>query len=107
MEYIYHGDKITDPKNKKQPCKAIRKNSKCWRGKNSNMLVKFAGSDQVSDHGKLVKEDKDLDSTLLLDIKHKVVNIVSMILKVFTLIYIARSFVINCTNNFIAHSFDV
>ncbi|TDQ12195.1 hypothetical protein ATK78_1329 [Pedobacter metabolipauper] len=42
MEYIYHGDKITDPQFKKQPCKAVRVNGKCIRGKNSNMLVEFA-----------------------------------------------------------------
>lgn len=47
MEYIYHGDKLTDPKYKKQPCNAVRKNGKCIRGKNSNMLVEFAGGDQV------------------------------------------------------------
>ncbi|KEQ31212.1 hypothetical protein N180_02895 [Pedobacter antarcticus 4BY] len=46
-EYVYHGDKLTDPKYKKQPCKAVRKNGKCIRGKNSNMLVEFTGGDKV------------------------------------------------------------
>lgn len=46
-EYIDHGDKLTDIKYKKQPCKAVRVNGKCIRGKNSNMLVEFANGDQV------------------------------------------------------------
>lgn len=47
MEYIYHGDKLTDPALKKQPCKAVRRNGKCIRGRNSNMLVEFASGVQV------------------------------------------------------------
>ena len=42
MDYIYLGDRLTDPKYKRQPCKAVRKeNGKCIRGKNGNMLVEF------------------------------------------------------------------
>lgn len=46
MDYIYHGDKLTDPELKKQPCKAVRRNGKCIRGRNSNMLVEFASGVQ-------------------------------------------------------------
>jgi hypothetical protein len=48
MDYIYHGDKLTDVLFKKKPCKAVRKeNGKCIRGKNSNMLVEFENGIQV------------------------------------------------------------
>lgn len=51
MEYIYHGDrfaKALESRFVKQPCKAIRKeNGKCYRGKNSNMLVEFACGTKV------------------------------------------------------------
>jgi hypothetical protein len=48
MQYIYHGDKLTDTKFKKQACKAVRNAAgKCIRGKNSNMLVEFANGNQV------------------------------------------------------------
>ena len=47
-EYIYLGDRQTDPKFKKKPCKAIRKNGKCIRGKNSNMLVQFESGELVN-----------------------------------------------------------
>lgn len=48
MQYIYHGDKLTESKYKKQQCKAVRNTSgKCIRGKNSNMLVEFGNGDQV------------------------------------------------------------
>ena len=44
MEYIYHGDKLAKLLHSPyagKPCKAIRRNGKCIRGRNSNMLVKF------------------------------------------------------------------
>lgn len=48
MQYIYHGDRLTSIQLKKQPCKAVRKpTGKCIRGRNSNMLVEFAGGLQV------------------------------------------------------------
>ena len=47
MDYIYHGDKLTDAQYKKQPCKAVRINNKCVRGANSNMLVEFENGTQV------------------------------------------------------------
>lgn len=40
-EYIYIGAKDTDESLKRQQCSAVRKNGKCIRGKNGNMLVSF------------------------------------------------------------------
>ena len=50
MEYIYHADKLGKLLSPfaGQPCKAVRKkNGKCIRGKNSNMLVEFEGGVKV------------------------------------------------------------
>lgn len=42
MEYIYLGDRNTDPSLKQQKCKAVRrKDGKCIRGRNGSMLVSF------------------------------------------------------------------
>jgi len=42
-DYIYNGDRMTDPKYKLAECSAVRRpDGKCIRGKNGNMLVKFA-----------------------------------------------------------------
>lgn len=42
MEYIYKGDRFTDPELKGKSCKAVRRqDGKCIRGKNGNMLVEF------------------------------------------------------------------
>lgn len=46
-EYTYRGDRFTDSQYKGQPCKAVRRNGKCIRGKNSNMLVEFEGGKLV------------------------------------------------------------
>jgi len=44
QEYIYKGDKLTDPNLKGKPCKAVRRsNGKCIQGRNGSMLVKFGG----------------------------------------------------------------
>jgi len=40
-EYIYLGDRNTSPDLKGRSCSAVRKNRKCIRGKNGNMLVEF------------------------------------------------------------------
>ncbi|GAB3956372.1 hypothetical protein GCM10028805_46030 [Spirosoma harenae] len=41
-EYIYLGDRMTDPALKGAGCKAIRtKTGKCIRGRNGSMLVEF------------------------------------------------------------------
>lgn len=43
-EYIYLGDRSTDPKYKGKECSAIRTiDGKCLRGKNGSMLVSFNG----------------------------------------------------------------
>lgn len=42
MDYIYHGNKLTDPALKKTKCKAIRRpDGKCRRSPMSTMLVEF------------------------------------------------------------------
>lgn len=46
-QYIYLGDRFTDPQYKKQPCEAVKKNGKCIRGRNGNMLVSFKGTPVV------------------------------------------------------------
>ncbi len=43
MQYKYLGDRLTDPIYKGQLCSAIKRNEKCIRGKNGNMLVDFCG----------------------------------------------------------------
>jgi len=43
-DYIYLGDRLTDPQLKGKECDAVRReNGKCIRGKNGNMLVSFGG----------------------------------------------------------------
>lgn len=46
-DYIYLGDMFTGLEFKNQKCNAVRKNNKCIRGKNSNMLVEFKGKKVV------------------------------------------------------------
>ncbi|MEI6949017.1 hypothetical protein V9K67_17660 [Paraflavisolibacter sp. H34] len=42
MNYIYRGDRHTDPVYKGKRCAAVlRPDGKCIRGKNANMLVRF------------------------------------------------------------------
>jgi hypothetical protein len=43
-DYKYMGDRLTDELLKGKTCSAVRrKNGKCIRGKNGNMLVSFDG----------------------------------------------------------------
>lgn len=60
MEYIYHGDKYAKTyKYAKQKCKAVRrKDGKCIRGKNSNMLVEFENGDIVVILARMLKKIK-------------------------------------------------
>jgi hypothetical protein len=59
MDYIYLGDRMTDPKYKKQTCDAVRRpDGKCIRGRNGNMLVKFADGDVVNVLGRLLRKKK-------------------------------------------------
>ncbi|NVO33479.1 hypothetical protein [Hymenobacter lapidiphilus] len=47
MDYTYRGDKHTAEHLKGQPCEAVRNAAgKCIRGRNANMLVRFANGDQ-------------------------------------------------------------
>jgi hypothetical protein len=46
--YIYLGDRMTDPSLKGVLCKAVlRADGKCIRGKNGNILVSFSGKRAV------------------------------------------------------------
>ncbi len=59
MEYIYHGDRLTDPKYKKQPCQAVRRaNGKCMRGRNGSMIVKFESGETVIVIARLLRKIK-------------------------------------------------
>lgn len=59
MEYTYNGDRLTDPRLKGQKCSAIRrKDGKCIRGKNGNMLVKFAGGETAVVIGRQLRKIK-------------------------------------------------
>jgi gluconate kinase len=47
QKYTYIGDKLTAPHLKNTACTAVKNNNnKCIRGKNGNMLVLFANSEQ-------------------------------------------------------------
>jgi hypothetical protein len=44
MDYKYLGDRWTRPELKGEPCRAVRRrDGKCIRGRNGNMVVEFAG----------------------------------------------------------------
>ena len=59
MDYKYLGDRFTDEKYKGALCSAVRrKDGKCIRGKNGNMLVKFSSGEIVNIVGKSIKESK-------------------------------------------------
>jgi len=58
-EYTYRGDKLTDPRLKEQRCSAVRRpDGKCIRGKNGNMLVRFAGGEMVVVLGRQLRKIK-------------------------------------------------
>jgi len=57
-DYIYLGDRFTDPKYKGAQCSAVRwANGKCIRGKNGSMLVSFEGI-RVNVIGRLLRKIK-------------------------------------------------
>lgn len=57
MEYKYLGDRLTRPKLKKQPCKAVRRpDGKCIRGKNGNMLVELETGERIVVLGRLLRK---------------------------------------------------
>jgi hypothetical protein len=58
MEYTYLGDRNTDPVYKGQACAAVRRNGKCIRGKNGNMLVRFLDGRTVNVVARLLRKIK-------------------------------------------------
>jgi hypothetical protein len=57
VEYIYLGDRFTDPDLKGKACTAVRRpDGKCIRGKNGSMLVLFEEKGRVVVMGKVVKK---------------------------------------------------
>ncbi len=63
MEYTYLGDKLTDVAYKGQMCSAVRKDGKCIRGRNGNMLVFFENGDKCVVLGRLLRKIKTADKT--------------------------------------------
>jgi hypothetical protein len=59
MDYVYRGDKFTDPLLKGQSCSAVRRpDGKCIRGKNGNMLVAFESKQKAVVMGRLLRKVK-------------------------------------------------
>lgn len=57
MEYIYLGDRNTDPLLKKMPCTAVlRADGKCIRGKNGSMLVQMNDGKKMIVTGRLLRK---------------------------------------------------
>jgi hypothetical protein len=57
MEYVYLGDRSTNPALKGKECKAIRRtNGKCIRGKNGSMLVLFRNNESHVIIGRLLRK---------------------------------------------------
>ena len=58
MDYIYRGDRLTDPALVGQECKAVRRpDGKCIRGKNGSMLVQFEDGKKMVVVGRLLRKD--------------------------------------------------
>jgi hypothetical protein len=57
--YKYLGDKNTHLSLKGQTCSAIRKNGKCIRGKNGNMLVEFDNGEKHVVIARLLRKIKN------------------------------------------------
>lgn len=59
MNYIYLGDRLTDPALRKQSCSAVRRtDGKCIRGRNGSMLVVFENGQQHVVIGRLLRKIK-------------------------------------------------
>ena len=59
MEYIYLGDRNTDPSLKKVHCRAVRRtNGKCIRGKNGSMMVEMEDGKRCVVVGRLLRRGK-------------------------------------------------
>jgi hypothetical protein len=60
MEYVYLGDRNTDPVWKRKSCSAIRRpDGKCIRGKNGAMMVAFEDGRKSVIVGRLLRRQKD------------------------------------------------
>jgi hypothetical protein len=60
-EYIYYGDRLSDPGYRMKPCTAVRQeNGKCIRGRNSNFLVEFPDGSRAVVLGRLLRKTKIL-----------------------------------------------
>jgi hypothetical protein len=57
MEYVYLGDRNTNPAIKNKLCNAVRRHDgKCRRGKNGSMLVEFEGGEKHVVVGRLLRK---------------------------------------------------
>ena len=60
MEYVYLGDRFTDPALRSKMCKAVRRSDgKCRRGKNGNFLIVFEDGKQAIVIGRLLRKVKN------------------------------------------------
>ena len=59
-DYYYLGDRNTDGSLKGKSCNAIRKNGKCIRGKNGNMLVEFINGEKQVVVARLLRKVKEV-----------------------------------------------
>ena len=58
--YTYLGDRLTDPRFRRQSCEALRNaEGKCVRGPNGSMLVQFANGPATVVIGRLLRRRKD------------------------------------------------
>lgn len=59
MDYIYLGDRLTDPALRGAPCSAVRRpDNKCIRGRNGSMLVRFEDGTLAVVIGRLLRKVK-------------------------------------------------
>lgn len=59
FDYVYSGDRLTDLKLKNLMCNAIRrKDGKCIRGRNGNMLVIFENNEKSVVLARRLKKNK-------------------------------------------------
>jgi hypothetical protein len=57
MEYVYLGDRNTDPTIKNTMCRAVRRaDGKCIRGRNGSMLVELQNGQKLVVTGRLLRK---------------------------------------------------
>lgn len=60
-DYIYLGDRFTDPTLRKAKCNAVRNGKgKCIRGRNGSMLVRFENGKTCVVVGRLLRKIKSI-----------------------------------------------